>query len=68
MDLKAILKTKPDHNFHSEMPKPSEKEDKINMGEHFRSFARIGDAFFLYKKLGTYNTSEMESKRLQQKG
>lgn len=35
------------------------------MGEHFRSFARIGDAFLLYKKMGTYNTSEMENKRLK---
>ena len=37
------------------------------MGEHFRSFARVDNAYHLYKKLGSYNASELETKRLKEK-
>ena len=43
------------------------KIEKVNMGEHFRSFARVDNAYHLYKKLGSYNASELETKRLKEK-
>lgn len=67
IDLSQIFKYKkeqpPPKIIDTQMP----KIEKGNIGEHFRSFCRVENAFHVYKKLGSYNTAEMENKRLHKK-
>ena len=43
------------------------EEERVNMGEYFKSFCNNHKAYILYKKRGMYNTAEMENKRFNDK-